>query len=71
MVRYLVYRVSHDGVGDLEVPDPHLVKLVAVSVGGRLPLQGGYKPGYGQEGVHLAELPIQVTSYDDLCASSC
>ena len=43
----LVYRVCHDCVGDYEVPDPHLVELVAFPMRGCLPSQGGYKPGYG------------------------
>ena len=30
---------------------------------GRFPSQSGYKPGYGQDGVHLSELPVQVSSY--------
>ena len=45
VVRYLVYPVCHYGVGDLEVPDPHLVELVAVPVGGRLRPQRRRKPG--------------------------
>jgi len=68
VVRDLVYWVCHNCIGDCEVPDPHLVEHVAVSVCGCLPPQGGYKPGYGQECVQLLELAIQVPSYDDLCA---
>jgi len=45
VVRHLVYRVCHYCVGDLEVPNPHLVKLVAVSVRGRLRPQSRRKPG--------------------------
>ena len=45
VVRYLVYRVCHDCVGYCEVPGPHLVKLVAISVCGCLPSEGGCKPG--------------------------
>ena len=67
MVRNQVYRVCHDCVGDLEVPDPQLVELVAIIMCGCFPSQSGYKPGYGHEGVYLIELAIQVSSYYDLC----
>ena len=68
VVRCLVYRVCHNCVGDLEVPDSQLVELVAVSVGGLFRSQIGGKPGYGQEGVHFAELAVQVSSYYNLRA---
>ena len=45
VVRNLVYGVCHYGVGDLEIPDPHLVKLVAVSEGGFLRPQSRCKSG--------------------------
>ena len=66
MIRHQFYRVCHDCVGDLEVPDPQQVELVAINMCGCFPSQGGYKLGYGQQGVHLTELAIQVSSYDDL-----
>ena len=49
------------------IPSPQLVKMVALSVGFRTLSECRSESRFHQLLVDLRHLPIQVTSYDDLC----
>ena len=62
----LGYRVRHNSIGDPEVPGPQLVELVAPLVGHRSLYKSRGESSLGQGGVHFIELPVEVSSHDDL-----
>ena len=66
MVRHLGYRIRHNRVGDPDVPGPEIVQMVALLVGRRpLPESWG-EPSLGQGGVQFVELPVEVSTQDNL-----
>ena len=67
MVRYLVDGVGNDGVGDGDVPRPHLVQEVSISVGRCAVSERWGESRTKQLCVHLGHLAVQVTTHNDLC----
>ena len=66
MVGDLVHGLSYHGVHDGYVPNPKLVKMVALPVGCRTLSECRSESRSHQLLVNLGHLPVQVTSYDDL-----
>ena len=66
MVGDLVHGLGYNGVHDGYVPSPHLVQVVALSVGFRTLSECRSESRSHQLLVNLCHLPVQVTSYDNL-----
>ena len=66
MVGDLGYRIRHNSIGDPEIAGPQLVKVAALLVGRRPFFKSRGESSLGQGGVHFIELPIEVSTQDDL-----